>query len=1035
MTTTTASRAAIYGDSLGSLSDRLAYFQRPPLPDLDVVSDATHARARRLTGVAGIGRADKSALPPRLNPGEAWSPPLTGLVIGMHERSPLALQVVSVGGHLSTHLGVWSSRVDVNARELEARARNVSALLRSSYIDIDIVPADAVSAGFTTGGYVLGVPVAAAPTETDPRAAWDRIADAMGAQSWGVLVLAQPVPEATSRALRDDLLIEWRAVAQEAQVAAATSPLAEHYDQLLKNALVSATEAMNVGAWRTAVYLFGDADSYLQLASTWRSVFSATPRDRDPITVRQTPATGELVRWWAMPDAQPAPAPGRYRRPFSAQSLLTSRELAQYVSLPEREHQGFTIFRAAAFDTAPTPRTTAFVEELGQVVDGRRPTSVPYQIDVGALTKHCFVTGVTGAGKTNTVLNVLGVTRRAGAGFLVLEPAKAEYRSLLSQLESTAPVRVFTVGDETVTPLRINPFEVPPGTSIGVHIDLLRSLFTATFGLWTPLPQILEQAIHLAYTDLGWDVATGTNRRLGPDDDRRDAFPTMSQLYNRVDELVDELGFDPEATGRIRGSLAARLNSLRVGAKGRMFDVTHGTPAAHLFDDSAILELERLGDDQDKAFTMGLILIRLAEHRRAQGPIRDTLRHLLVVEEAHRLLGKPTAHGGDEADAGGKAVETFTNLLAEVRAYGQGIVVADQVPARLAPEVLKNTNLKIVHRLVADDDRKSVGASMGMTNDQMTALVALEPFRAAVFSEGDDSPLLVQMANARQRLSPVEDEELRARVAHVSDGAAEDTIASWIRDLATEICSSVGFRRALSKLVSAVAAVPTSAPRLWPGVAAQVRPRIPQSLTAVESSAVWLAVANAGATWIAQRRCGQAGAPYALTNGFRAAVADLLAALGTGTSPAAAGIEVARVSREALRREVDPYPQCHRICPQRSCLHRWPIVEVMAASEQLDPFRDARAEDEAEDNPDHDAMFTTAQRLAALVVQWPDDTTYPDELDAVVSAARTAALCATQIAVSQLDQADADAVIRSIVDANLDLAASPEPFLHESETD
>jgi hypothetical protein len=135
---------------------------------------------------------------------------------------------------------------------------------------------------------------------------------------------------------------------------------------------------------------------------------------------------------------------------------------------------------------------------------------------------------------------------------------------------------------------------------------------------------------------------------------------------------------------------------------------------------------------------MGTVLVRLVEHlrlRQRHGDHRDGLRHLSVFEEAHRLLRR-----SDQAGPAAHAVETFAGLLAEIRAYGEGLIVAEQIPSKLVPDVIKNTAVKIVHRLPAKDDRDAVGATMNITDAQSQFLVTLTPGEGAVFTDGMDYP-------------------------------------------------------------------------------------------------------------------------------------------------------------------------------------------------------------------------------------------------------------------------------------------------------
>jgi len=184
--------------------------------------------------------------------------------------------------------------------------------------------------------------------------------------------------------------------------------------------------------------------------------------------------------------------------------------------------------------------------------------------------------------------------------------------------------------------------------------------------MWTPLPQVLERAIHEIYQDRGWDPVHSTNRR-----DAEGARATRAgtatpnrpsrDLYGKVSELVPRLGYDREVTRNVRTALETRINSLRTGAKGLTLDTPLSVPIETLLERPTVLELEGIGDDDEKAFLMGLILCAVYEHYRTQPARPDPgLRHLTVVEEAHRLLtNAPVSSDPEAANLRGKAVETF----------------------------------------------------------------------------------------------------------------------------------------------------------------------------------------------------------------------------------------------------------------------------------------------------------------------------------------------------------------------------------------
>ncbi|UCE95606.1 MAG: ATP-binding protein, partial [Candidatus Bathyarchaeota archaeon] len=379
----------------------------------------------------------------------------------------------------------------------------------------------------------------------------------------------------------------------------------------------------------------------------------------------------------------------------------------------------------------------------GEILDQSLKMGLKYQIRVQDLDRHALIVGVTGCGKTNTCFHMLKQLWQRGIPFLVIEPAKTEYRKLLQSKELGNDLRVFTLGDESVSPFRLNPFQIMPGVSVQSHIDHLKSVFNASFVMYAPMPYVLEQCIHEVYEDKGWNLATNENE-MGR---HRNAHPTLTDLYRKVDELVDRLGYERRITMDVKAALKTRINSLRVGGKGLMLDTKTSIPIEQLLEHPAIIELEKVGDDDEKAFIIGLLLMLLYEYYVSKGVKEgESLNHITIIEEAHRLLKNvPTEVNYEAANIKGKAVEAFCNILSEIRAYGEGFAILEQIPSKLAPDAIKNTNLKIMHRVVSIDDRSTVGGAMNMDENEIARVASLNVGEAVVYSEGDDSPLHVKV--------------------------------------------------------------------------------------------------------------------------------------------------------------------------------------------------------------------------------------------------------------------------------------------------
>lgn len=605
----------------------------------------------------------------------------------------------------------------------------------------------------------------------------ERIIRGMHGSTWAYMVQAYPRPRpkvVAERMKTVDLLtqvasrsrVQWQSTKQDSQQITTTESgsntqtysgdmvnyRAQYLNKLLERELERLDQAAAAGQWTVRAYFgAGNAADAQRLASLLLGTLAGTDSRPEPLRAFLCQKQGAFLE--------------------NYQTFLTSNELAMLIQLPREEAPGYALHDYVQFDVdfrAPASMNVP----LGHIQQNGRNTHDTFNISVDALTKHAVVVGVTGSGKTTTVMSLLDRVVEARRPFLVIEPAKTEYRSLRGALASRVPLRVYTLGNEMVAPFRLNPFEFetdddPANISLLTHIDFLKAVFNAAFPLYAPMPQVLEEALHEVYEDKGWELASGTNRRLPNWLERQNypIFPTLTDLYNKVEIVTNRLGYHKEVESNVKAALKTRIGSLRIGSKGLMLDTARGIPMRELLATPVILELENIGNDDEKTFLMGLFLAKLYEYRRLQaatGTLPSGLQHLIVFEEAHRLLkNTETQVSSEGSNLRAQAIEVFTNMLSEVRAYGQGVLVAEQIPSKLAPDVLKNTNLKIVHRLIAQDDRQSIGQTMNLNGEQQIHLGVLDPGKAAVYAEGADHAYLVRLENYKQKLSPLVDEQLK----------------------------------------------------------------------------------------------------------------------------------------------------------------------------------------------------------------------------------------------------------------------------------
>ncbi|MEO3797079.1 ATP-binding protein [Nonomuraea sp. B10E15] len=437
--------------------------------------------------------------------------------------------------------------------------------------------------------------------------------------------------------------------------------------------------------------------------------------------------------------------------PFAA----TAGALAALAGLPRREVPGVRVLDSGFFDV--TSEADAGELELGEILDGQDRGVGTFQVPLATLNRHAFITGATGSGKSQTVRHLLEQLSRARIPWLAIEPAKSEYAAMAGRIDD--PLTVINPSAPDGVPFSINPLEPEPGYPVQAHIDMVRALFMAAFDAEEPFPQIMSLALQRVYEATGWDVVTGG---AVPGANVPPSVPTLEQLQQHAMDVIKEIGYGREVQADVEGFISLRLRSLRVGSAGRFFEGGHPADIGGLLERDVVLAIEDVANDEDKAFLMGTLIIRIVEHlrMRARREKSPELRHVIVIEEAHRLL-RDRGHGR----ASTHAVELLAGLLAEIRAYGEGIVVAEQIPTKLISDVVKNTALKVVHRLPAEDDRKLVGAAMNLSDEQSRHVVSLQPGSAAVFADGMDRPLRVRvpLGESREKVLPGPPPPIRGR--------------------------------------------------------------------------------------------------------------------------------------------------------------------------------------------------------------------------------------------------------------------------------
>ena len=491
----------------------------------------------------------------------------------------------------------------------------------------------------------------------------------------------------------------------------------QSYLKTLDQQIERLTESLPFGLWSTAAYFVASTDIESQtLASIYRGSVIGETSGIEATAINLFPRENTntaMVLSYLQQGLHP-----RFHLDgidVSAGSIVTSQELAILFSLPQRSVPGIlvqerTSFGRSVVSTRGLSKQDDYIE-LGCISHlGRLESRNKVRLALSELTKHTFVTGSTGSGKSNTLYLMLGQLLDKGIKMLVIESAKCDYPHVFGhRLE----VRALGTNPKKTELLHLNPFVFPDDILVTEHIDQLVEIFNACWPMYAAMPAVLKASIENAYKACGWGLATSENEYH--------LYPTMEDVLFALRSYVARSSYSEEVKSNYRGSLETRLESLTRGILGEIFTGGGAPSDVELFDSNVIIDLSRVGSIEVKALLMGILTLRLREYRIATATqMNMPLKHVTILEEAHNLLKRTsTEQSAEGANLVGKSVEMIVNGIAEMRTYGEGFIIVDQSPGMLDLSAIRNTNTKIVMALPEYLDRDAAGKSLGLTEKQI----------------------------------------------------------------------------------------------------------------------------------------------------------------------------------------------------------------------------------------------------------------------------------------------------------------------------
>lgn len=540
----------------------------------------------------------------------------------------------------------------------------------------------------------------------------------------------------------------------------------------------------NLGFWNVGTYVMGYRDEDVTtVLGILRSIYSGDETYIEPIRthlLHQNEAIKAIKNFELIPVVHPDVV-AKESNPLQKEwhvlgdayqylsTPLNTEELSLETSLPRKDVPGLRFVRSSVrFANNPGIQNIPGMLPMGKIIDSGVTQENDYCVDVNTLTKHSLIVGSTGCGKTTTCKTIINEVLGRNIPVLIIEPAKDEYvrwaikwnmehpneRPINIFMPGVKNMEIFGVKDgaRALPPLKINPFQ--PAAVSGASIDMLTRCeqLTALVNASLPTSDILPVIIDEAFFSFlnGIYKSDFTSGEMQQQED----YPKLDGVLPVAKRILDSRGYSQEIANGLAAALETRFKYLVRGKRGEILNVLHSTPFPTLFDQTTVINLSKIANQKDKALIMSILMLSLYEYRISaynydenyrNAAQQNKLLHMTVVEEAHNVLTRPQADNAGVGNPQQVVADLFGNMLSEIRSYGEGLMLIDQVPTRLIDDAIRNTNYKIAHRLVSKEDVDVMAGALGLRLDQQSIIPLLQTGQALITSDRDDAASWVKI--------------------------------------------------------------------------------------------------------------------------------------------------------------------------------------------------------------------------------------------------------------------------------------------------
>ena len=526
----------------------------------------------------------------------------------------------------------------------------------------------------------------------------------------------------------------------------------KHYQDLLDKEIDRLQNALPYGLWSMGTYFIAEDDTTATaLAGLYKGCIVGDESNSQVFTVnnwsKHDDKTKDIAQHLLGCQHPRFVLPSNIE--VSSGSLVSSKELAIHMSFPQSSVPGILVREETPFGREVKSGVTLNDENaitIGNILHLGEKSALPVRLSLEELSKHMFVTGSTGSGKSNTVYLIIDKLIKKGKKVLVIEPTKGDYRKVFGGMTD---MTVYSTRENEKNLLKINPFAFPEGIQVNEHVERLVEIFGVCWPMYAAMPAVLKKSIISAYSACGWDIRKSVCRhgRL---------FPTIADVVVQLKKIIASSEYSADTKGDYIGALQTRLESLQTGIYSTILSSSDCTDYEKLYDQNAIIDLHHIGSTETRSLLMAMLVLGLNEWRMSTNDddMDLSLQHVTVIEEAHNILPRVSKLQSQEgANVLGKSVEMIADVMSRIRTYGEGFIIVDQSPSAIDETAIRNTNTKIVMNLPDGEDCLIAGRAMSLTKDkQIPKLSRLATGEAVVWQRGWNEVVLALIDEMSERI-------------------------------------------------------------------------------------------------------------------------------------------------------------------------------------------------------------------------------------------------------------------------------------------